>query len=240
MLEKSRRILFVCMFAIGISIIVCPPVSAIKEVDQALEYADMFMNRGAYEAAIAEYDKVLRLEPENAAVWNKKGVALSRMDKDDEAATAYGKATALDPSNDLYWSNLGLALCDLKRYPDAIVAFDKAIAIKPTYAFHYKSKADALRDQGNLPAAIDAYNKAVALDPQYEDSRKQALVLSWSVTPTPTVPATVTVTPTPSADTTTATPSPIPSAGPPIPFITLSALILGTTGIAVKRARGRN
>lgn len=93
-----------------------------------LEY--QFGNR---EAAIAEFNKVLALDPENAAALNNLG-NLAFLDNDNaEAEKRYLAAAKLDPEDANIWLNILKTSIRLKKAEQAREAGEKAIALAPGY-----------------------------------------------------------------------------------------------------------
>lgn len=83
--------------------------------------------------AIAELEKKLKDNPNDAQSWQMLGWAFSQTQKYAEAAQAYARATQLEPKNADHWSALGEArvLAGSGVPPEAKIAFDKAIALDP-------------------------------------------------------------------------------------------------------------
>ena len=48
-----------------------------------------------YEEALAAYEQVLRLDPNNALAYNNKGYVLNKLNRKEEAQQAYEKARQL-------------------------------------------------------------------------------------------------------------------------------------------------
>ncbi|MDD5038913.1 MAG: tetratricopeptide repeat protein [Dehalococcoidales bacterium] len=78
------------------------------------DYAPAYSGRGlayiyteSYKEAINDLDKALEIEdPDDAADWNNKGVALEQLGELEGAATAYNTALGLDPDNEGIKSNV--------------------------------------------------------------------------------------------------------------------------------------
>jgi Flp pilus assembly protein TadD len=82
--------------------------------------------RGRYEDALAAYDRALALDPEDADVWNNRGVALHELGRTGQARAAYDRAIALDPGATEAAENR--ALLDADSGGDPVVAASSAIA----------------------------------------------------------------------------------------------------------------
>lgn len=72
------------------------------------------------------YQKAIRLEPNNAGLYNNLGVALRRKGDLKGAATAYQKALDLDPGLDTAYLNLTIALLSGQQWAEAVATVQKA------------------------------------------------------------------------------------------------------------------
>lgn len=78
--------------------------------------------------ALKQTEKALRLDPGAAELHHERGVALRRLDRDDDAREAFRQAAALDPDNPWPWFELGRAALDagVAGAPEALLAFERA------------------------------------------------------------------------------------------------------------------
>ena len=59
------------------------------------EHGYALYNSGKSKESIKYFDKAIKLDPDNADVWEAKGNALDKLDKSEEAQKCYGKAKQL-------------------------------------------------------------------------------------------------------------------------------------------------
>jgi tetratricopeptide (TPR) repeat protein len=78
-------------------------------------------------------DQAVRMEPQNAGSYFKRGIALSRMGKFREAADSYSQAIRLKPDYAEAHYALGTVLQQLGKLDDAIVAFREALKYAPNW-----------------------------------------------------------------------------------------------------------
>lgn len=90
------------------------------------QVGDDFYDNGNYEEANKAYDRSLELNPNDMHVWNRKGVALSYLNRNDEALYADTKAIELSPNDKILWHNKYNELIVLDRDEEASVALAKA------------------------------------------------------------------------------------------------------------------
>lgn len=88
--------------------------------DQAL----LFAGSSQYEAAIASYDQVIAIKPDNNAVWYNRGLALSDLGRKEDAIASYDQEIAIKPNFQALY-NKDNALYALGRYQEALVGSNR-------------------------------------------------------------------------------------------------------------------
>lgn len=124
------------------------------------------LNQADFEEAIADFDIVLSLQPNDKA-WFYKGRALMGLGKFPEAAVQYTLAIAQNPQFFYAYNNRGNVLFQMEHYQEAVDDFTAAININPDYVFAYNNRGNAYFKLNDYQAAIDDYNKAIGLRPDY-------------------------------------------------------------------------
>jgi SAM-dependent methyltransferase len=82
---------------------------------------------------LANIQKNIDLEPDNATHWNALGVKLHKRERYDEALIAKQKAVELEPANARYQNNLGITLHKMERYDEALIANERASGRERAY-----------------------------------------------------------------------------------------------------------
>jgi tetratricopeptide (TPR) repeat protein len=126
---------------------------------------------GEYEKAVAEWEKALRMNPEDAEVHNNLGVALAGTGKYEEAITHYQTALAARPDSADVQNNIGRALAAQGKIEDAIEHYQKALATAPNSAEIHNNLGFALLQKGSVDEAIAQLEKAVALEPKFSEAQ---------------------------------------------------------------------
>ena len=122
------------------------------------------------DAALANYDKAIELDPRLAAAHCYRGVQLQEAQRPDAALAGYDKAIELDPRFAEAYYNRGLLHQQAKRPVAAMADYDKAIELIPHFAEAYLNRAALLHASNQSEAALASYDKAVELDPGYADA----------------------------------------------------------------------
>ena len=120
---------------------------------------------GLYDLAIANYDKAIQLEPNDAHAYNNRGLAKTYLGQHFSVISDYDKAIQLKPNDAMAYYNRGLAKYYLGQYFSAISDFDKAIQLKPDLARTYYNRGVAKARLGQHFAAISDYDKVIQLKP---------------------------------------------------------------------------
>ncbi len=117
--------------------------------------------------AIANYGRMIELEPRFADAHMNLGGALQLQGKLDAAIASYRNALAIAPHHVGARGNLGLALQELGKTADALACFEQALAINPLQHESHVNLGRAHQQQGNLASAAESYRRALAIRPDY-------------------------------------------------------------------------
>jgi tetratricopeptide (TPR) repeat protein len=128
--------------------------------------ANILLELGRPEEALAEYDRVVKLTPQNAAVWYNRGNVLQMLRRHEEALASYDRALALTPDDIEVLTNRGIALYELKRYQDALASYEHVLAMKPDFAQALSNRANVLLDLRRPEEALASSERALELNPQ--------------------------------------------------------------------------
>ena len=122
---------------------------------------------GLYHEAISDYDKAIRLKPDDAKAYGNRGLAKANLKHYAIAIADFDTAIRLKPDYAIAYYNRGNAKVYLKEYFAAIADYDIAIRLKPDYAEAYHGRGVAKKNLKQYDAAIADYDKAIRLDPDY-------------------------------------------------------------------------
>jgi tetratricopeptide (TPR) repeat protein len=153
---------------------------AVTFADKAIQYgttnASVYFTRGYanydkkdYDSAIADYSKVIQLNPKDYAAFNNRGLAYMDGKKDYNRAIAdYSEAIRLDPKYPRALYNRGNAYKNGKKdYDRAIADYTEAIRFNPNVAVYYYNRGEAyMNGKIDYDQAIEDYTKALLINPQ--------------------------------------------------------------------------
>jgi tetratricopeptide (TPR) repeat protein/CHAT domain-containing protein len=118
-----------------------------------------------FKDAIACFDKILKLKPNDYETWFVRGVALEKLYKFEEALNSYRNALKINSIYDRAWQGCGNVLIFLEQYEDAIISFDKAIEFGSNDGQTWSNRGSALAILERYEESIFSYNTALKLDP---------------------------------------------------------------------------
>lgn len=141
-----------------------------KPFESALGLGLVYARQGRYAEALSAFDYALQQDSREAyAVWNYKGIILSKQRNHIDAAKAFKNATALNPEYGIAWRYLGDSLYYLgdnnkSAYDEAVWAYEKAIKLNSKDEIAWKKKGIVLHLQGKYDEAIGAYEETIKLN----------------------------------------------------------------------------
>jgi len=124
-----------------------------------------------YERAIADYDRAIELNPEDAAAHYNRGNAYADLEDYERAIADYDRAIELNPELAQAHSNRGSAYAALEDYERAIADYDRAIELNPELAQAHSNRGLAYADLEDYERAIADYDRAIELNPEDAGAR---------------------------------------------------------------------
>jgi len=126
---------------------------------------------GKYDEAIAEYQKALEKDPDQAYIQANLADALTKLGKNDDALAAYQKALALKPDDAALYTNLGVLLGKMGKTKESQDMFKKAAGLNPAAAAqNFYNLGATLVNQGQAEQAAEAFRQAIAADANYAEA----------------------------------------------------------------------
>ncbi|HCF87188.1 MAG TPA: hypothetical protein DEV72_18535 [Ktedonobacter sp.] len=138
-----------------------------RTLEQWLDMGQIYFNQWDFERALAAYEQAIRLDPNNAYAYHRKGHSLRRLNRLYEALSAYKQAIRLDPNNFEFYYGKGRVLEAMERYEEAVTAFDLAIRLDPNFSGQYNFKGVTLYHLKRYEEALAAFEQTIVLEPNY-------------------------------------------------------------------------
>ncbi len=136
-------------------------VDAVAELSKA----DAAAHSGQYDLAAAEYERILKVQPQSAELWSNLGAMRVLSGRCNQAFPALEKARSLNAGLFVPWYFLGYCHLLAHRDEDGSKELGRAIALNPrdAKARFFKSQAEA--NLGHLSNSFGNVVEVLALDP---------------------------------------------------------------------------
>lgn len=107
--------------------------------------------RGEWEESLANFERAVSYEPENATAWHWYAGALSNYGRKEEAGVAFDKALKLDPRSRIVGSSMTEYYLSVGDYEAALDRIDKTLDFAPDFIFGLQVKGftHLLREEYN-------------------------------------------------------------------------------------------
>ena len=155
-------------------------------VEQAPQAASAWSNRGNVllalgqpEAAIADQNRAMTLEPENPDPHLTRGIAEEALQRWGAAEADYRWILERDPADASALYNLGNVQGSLGDWPRARACFEAAAAARPGFAMARSSAALAAFQLAELESAEQQLRSLIRRYPLFADARAGLTALLW-------------------------------------------------------------
>jgi tetratricopeptide (TPR) repeat protein len=150
-----------------------------KNVDIGLEQGFIQMKLGDFRGAIANFNQIIDIDPNNAYAYFGRGFSRLPLGDYRDAKKDFDKAIEIDPNNAYAYLGRGISrlpLGDLGDYRDAKKDFDKAIEIDPNNAHAHMYRGSLVFMLGDKQGAIADWKQAsILFKEKGEDQLSQML-----------------------------------------------------------------
>jgi Tfp pilus assembly protein PilF len=129
------------------------------------EKGDLARIHDDYEQAAFYYRKALRVDRQNADLYNKLGVAELKSGNRGSAHKSFELAVKYNPQDAVALNNLGATACLDRKYKLAVGYLKQALALDEPQAPTHINLAEAWIGLGQTDRAMTEYARALELDP---------------------------------------------------------------------------
>lgn len=142
----------------------CPKKDTYNQSYNHYVKAKIIENLGSIENAEAEYNKSIKLDPENCDRYVSRGDFYYNRQLFETAAADYKKATELQPGLAISFTRMGMCMEALDRIQEAYDCYDYALKLSPGDNTVIAYKGDALLKLKKYNDAINCYIEAISGD----------------------------------------------------------------------------
>ena len=140
-------------------------LSAENLVPVIAKRGNAYYQKGNYDQAIGDYNTVIRLDPNDARIYIKRGMAYDYSERNyDETIANFNSAIRLDPNNARYYNYRCWALVLKGDAESALSDCNKSLELQPNNPNALDSRGIAHFALGNYQAALKDYNRTIQLD----------------------------------------------------------------------------
>jgi len=122
-------------------------------------------NENKNNQALADFNKVIELNPKYALAYYNRGTVFEDEKKYDLALADYNKAIELNPVFSPAYNNRGNLFANINNYDQALTDFNKAIKLNPDYSQAYNNRGNLFVNTNKIDQALADFSKAVELNP---------------------------------------------------------------------------
>ncbi len=124
------------------------------------------LNIKSYDEAIVEFDIAIKINPDSANIYVKRGMCYFGLTKNEKAMEDYNTAIKKDEKNVDAHYNLGLVYQAQDMHQKAFDEFAKVIALNPNHYEAFLHRALSCESQGQFASAIYDYSAAIRIHPK--------------------------------------------------------------------------
>src|SRR2546422_655420 len=150
------------------------PAREPETANSLVRKAEALVATGTYEAALAGFEEVLRLDPAYVPALRGRATCEERLNQRSDAVETHRRILANDRRNvDSLRAIARLQMAD-RRWRECLEAVEDLLRVRPNQAAALERKRDALSNLGRRPQALAAYEAAGAGGPCHENLRREA------------------------------------------------------------------
>ena len=166
-LAKFKNIAIV-LTSVGLLTIIINNLAQARAVKVAFQEGNELLKQKSFAEAIAQYDRLLKIDSNYFQAWTNRGYALAGLQNYEAMRESCAAATVIEPTAVYAWNCQGEALHNLQRSSEAVAAFDRAIALNRTSPIFLINKSESLQELGRYEESLATIETAIRVLEQIE------------------------------------------------------------------------
>ena len=135
-----------------------------------LNFGEALDSLGRTSEAIAGFERVLQIDPNQPMIHSSLGAILLRIGQPEAALAHLQKSVEIQPNQPSLHSSLGVALLQLGRLDEAVTHLQKALEFQPDSVNARANLGLAFLQMGRLDEAVTHLQRALEIDPNHADA----------------------------------------------------------------------
>ncbi|MGE0263114.1 MAG: tetratricopeptide repeat protein [Candidatus Obscuribacterales bacterium] len=140
------------------------PAKPGSDTAELSRHAWSLLRAGKRQEALKEFDRLIELDPDNAAAYRGRGIILVYFQKAEKAKADLEKSLSLEPSAQGYFA-LGAACINLDLIEQAVKAYDSAMRLKLGSHMAHMMRGRCYYVLGKYDLAVKDFDQAISLKP---------------------------------------------------------------------------
>lgn len=158
-----------------------PSSWAPKDREALLAEALRLYQEGNYKESALNWEKLSKVEPQDAEVANNLGLALKKSNDREGALKAYEKALQIDPNFPYALNNRAVLYMEEALWDKAEALLVRASEVQPDYAEPHLQLALIMEKKGMAEKAISHFKNFLDLNPAPPDKLKRQIELRMAI-----------------------------------------------------------
>lgn len=150
---------------------------SLKDNEELRERALRLYNDQNFKESAMNWEKLSKIEPQDAEVFNNLGLALKKSDDRDGALTAYDRALEINPDLPQALNNRAILYMENAHWDEAYGLLERAIKVQPDYAEPHLHLALIMEKKGRVQEALQHFKNFLEFNPESPDKLKRQIEL---------------------------------------------------------------
>ncbi|MBW4480354.1 MAG: tetratricopeptide repeat protein [Tolypothrix brevis GSE-NOS-MK-07-07A] len=134
-----------------------------NNIETLVNQAGEYLEKGNYDKAIKNCNKVLEQDKNNYGAYIMRGLAYTQLDKYQPAVDDFNQAIRIEPKSHYSYFGRGFAQFHLKQYEQSLADFDQTIKLESDFAHAYFWRGITQGYLGNKQGAVADLRQAAEL-----------------------------------------------------------------------------